>query len=234
MKILLTSLICFLFAACTIEVPVTKPTCDPATCKDPTCKAYKPGTLQDQIDEAIKKQAEETKKMIEEEGYSIIPPTATEAIRQLGEVTSQQLLEYFPCTVEKWGYISQNHKQEFQRLELNLPKLCPDLNTQGITVGIGNPLVRKVLQTRNSRQYVIFCVEAPLYLKTGIMAIRIYGNALGPFEPEMLVIVRRFEGEARDFYWQYQDKIPVLIPSDVGHQIVERWVRIETEKWKSL
>jgi hypothetical protein len=217
----LSSMLIFLFIVACVTTPAPEKHCDPADCIKPVCP-----------EKQKRDKAAELKAMIEKDGYSVIPPTATQSIRKRAETSQDDLELYRLVTVEGWHYLTSTMRQGTQTLEINLPNLIPDINLKEVKVGLGMPLVSKFKVTERSIQCVYFSIGKPLYLKTALMAIRIYGNLCGLFEPTYIVATKRLPGEGVEFWWKYEAGIPVYITPEEGHKALERYIQTELGRWK--
>jgi hypothetical protein len=149
-------------------------------------------------------------------------------LRSLPLVTTEQIQEYRPTLIEGWAYIDATYRQRKQDLYINLPYLCPSLDGGGFVYVMGNPVTRtgKDILPGDS-QYITCSVKKEMYLKTGIISVRLYGNAIGPFRPDLLVLSKyaRTE-EIKTYYWRYNHKgIPLLISERLGELFIESLVK---------
>jgi hypothetical protein len=155
-------------------------------------------------------------------------PTPTELIRSLPPVTTEQIQEYRPTLLQDWAYIDDTHRQRKQDLYINLPYLCPSLDGGGFVYVMGNPVTRTGRDVLpGDSQYIVCSVKKEMYLKTGIIGVRLYGNAMGPFKPDLLVLSKyTTSGETKTYYWKYNyEGIPLLISERLGRLFIEGLVK---------
>lgn len=237
MKNIVWLIACLFLFGCVTASP--KHECDTpcaTPCEKPTCEKgeLRGGVISDHAIKAERDQAEKTKKMIEEEGYSIIPPTATESLRKQQHTDPDSLHRYRMISIPNWHYFTSTFKRGTQVLEINLPEMVPDINLKDVQVGLGIPIVGKFKVRGDSIQCVYFSCSKPLYLKTAIMAFRIYGNLTGFFKPSFIVATKRYPGTAKEHWWRYDKDIPIPISAEEGHLAIKKYIMRELGRWKDV